>query len=453
MTHSQSRLNLRYCTIDGLLATPWTMIMLPGSFIMAPLLNQIYQVSPAWFGRISAMPAAANALQILLIPFLARFLTVRDLNLNAAWLNLGLWITALMSLFFLPIGDASSLFFLCFFGMISISSSLIGVAWPAWIADFVPDRIRGRYFGFRNRLTMVSTITFILIAILLLQIMGSNRTTYALLIGLAVGGRLFSVLIQHLIVSPDPTGGRLSHSNWWESLLRLKEEYALIRFVGFSGLVGFCGGFLATLTPLFAFNRLEITPTEFTGLSLTATISGMLAVRIWGKLVDQHGTKPVIILSLLLWKTFDFGWIVLTPATKYGLFLVWAVGGMMAAGFLLATFNMLLQLIPKESRTAGISLNLTVTSILTSISAVFAGELLSMGERSGWQMDLLYRWGIGIALICSMSCVLIVWTMREPKADPQRNTIPGAMRTLRQMSVNQGLAFFSNFTLQRRRGK
>lgn len=451
MSSTQSRLNLRYSTIEGLLATPWTMIMLPGSFIMAPLLNQVYQVSPAWFGRISAMPAAANALQIILIPFLARFLSVRDLNLNAAWLNVGLWITAVMSLFFLPTGDTSALFFLFFFGMISISSSLIGVAWPAWVADFVPDRIRGRYFGFRNRVTMFSTITFILLAILLLQMLGSNRTTYALLIGLAVTGRLFSVLIQHLIISPDPTGGRLSHSNWWQSLLGLKHEYAFIRFVSFGGLVGFCGGFLATMTPLFAFNQLGITATEFTGLSLTATVSGMMAVRVWGTLVDRHGTKPVLILSLLLWKLCDFGWIFLTPETKYGLFIVWAIGGAMAAGFLLASFNMLLLLIPKGARAAGISVNLTMTSILTSLSAIFAGELLSWGERAGWEMDNLYRWAIAAALACCLSCVLIVWTMQEPKADPSRNTIPGAMRTLRQMTVNTGLAFFSNFTLQRRR--
>jgi hypothetical protein len=41
--------------------------------------------------------------------------------------------------------------------------------------------------------------------------------------------------------------------------------------------------------------------------------------------------------------------------------------------------------------------------------------------------------------------------MREPETDPALNTIPGAMRTLRNLTVNQGVSFFSNSILIRRR--
>lgn len=86
---SQSRRNLRYSSLDGIFATPWSLLSLPGSFLMAGMLNSLFEVGPLWFGIITAMPALANALQMLLIPFMARFMNVRDLTLGQCWLNTG----------------------------------------------------------------------------------------------------------------------------------------------------------------------------------------------------------------------------------------------------------------------------------------------------------------------------------------------------------------------------
>lgn len=87
---SQTRTNLRTCSIDGILATPWSILSLPGSFLIASLLNLTFKVGPVWFGVIVSMPALANALSIFLVPWVGRFLNVREMTLTLSMMNAGI---------------------------------------------------------------------------------------------------------------------------------------------------------------------------------------------------------------------------------------------------------------------------------------------------------------------------------------------------------------------------
>jgi hypothetical protein len=63
----------------------------------------------------------------------------------------------------------------------------------------------------------------------------------------------------------------------------------------------------------------------------------------------------------------------------------------------------------------------------------------------------VYRGTMLTSILCSLLAPLILLKMQEPKTNPQLNAINGAMRTLRQVTVNQGLTFLSNATFVTRR--
>jgi hypothetical protein len=86
-----NRRNLLAGTGEGILATPWAFLSLPGNFVLAALLTQVYQLDTATYGLIASLPAWGNALQIFIIPWLARFLTPKELALGMSWFNIGLW--------------------------------------------------------------------------------------------------------------------------------------------------------------------------------------------------------------------------------------------------------------------------------------------------------------------------------------------------------------------------
>lgn len=450
---SQTRKNLKYCTTDGICAMPWFVLSLPGSFIAAGLLNSLFQIGPFWFGLVAAMPAIANAAHILIVPFFARFMKVRDMVIGFGWLNLGAWTSGMLGVAFMPTDDpkTAGLFFALLYGIISLSSSLMGIAWTAWVGDFVPSRLRGRYFGKRNRLTSLSTISFMLLSMGVLNYFEASRQAYLTLIGVAIAGRMISMMIIHLIQSPDPTGGSISQAKWAKEISDLRTHHTLLRFILFGTIAGFWLAGAGAIAALYAFNDLGATPAKFTSFSLAATVSGAICVPLWGKLIDRHGAIPIIMITFFAWRVGDLGWLLITPDTLNWMYLIWLWGGAMAMGYLLATFTVILKLIPKKSRSAGISLNLTATSIAGALAPLIIGVLISNAGEYGLSTTSAYRLGMGCCILGGLLAILILFRMQEPDTDPALNTVNGAMRTLRNLTVNQGVSIFSNSVLVRKR--
>ena len=455
-SQSQTASNLRCSSWDAAMATPWSLLSLPGSFLAAGFLNSLFHVGPIWFGLIAAMPAIANALQIFLVPVTARFLQVRDLTLSMGWLNAGLWLSGIVGMAFIPLDnhDQAGLFFTILFFLTSISLSMMALGWMTWVTDFVPVRIRGRYFGRRNRLANISTLGFILISLALLGISDASRGAYLAICGLAVLLRVASMMVQHLIVSPTPGGGSLASANWAKAITGLRRNRHLVRFILFGTLTGFWLGSLTTVAPLFALGPLGVSPAMFTGLALVSTIAGALFIRIWGELIDRHGAIPVVIICMASWRLIDYGWLLLTPSNTQYMYLMWAWGGIMGTGYLVASFNLLLKLVPPDRRAAGISLNLTATSVTAGLAPILVGLVVFLATRAGGDLIHTYRILFALANTGGLLTVLILWRLPEPQTAPDRNTIHGAMRTLRFLTVNQGLTFLSNatFVVRQRKG-
>ena len=440
-----TRDNLRYCTIDGALSSFWNISCLPGGFLMAALLTSFFKIDAFWFGLIVAMPGLANALHIFLIPLVVRFLSVRDLAISQGWLNAGLWIGVLVAIAFLPIGsDSTGLFFLISFALLSITLSLISVGWMSWLSDFVPSRIRGRYLSTRTRYCNLATLIYMLVCMGVLEFFGNERSAYLILIGIALLARILSMLNQHLIISPTPSGGAIATTHWFKEITALKKEKSLIKFVLFGTISGFFATFLGTITTLYALNMLAVSPAELTAYSVTAMLTSMFSLKLWGRLIDKHGNAPVLILCFLAWRIGDFSWILIKPETHNWLFPVWAWGGIMASGVFLASFNLLLKLIPKNSRSAGISLNITVTSVAMTFGPILAGSILAHAKTQGWELISTYHISFALALTASLLSLLILVRIREPETSPELNKVNETLRSLRYLAITQASIVFTS---------
>ena len=452
---NQTRLNLRTCTVDGIFATPWAVLSIPGGFLMAGLLNAFFNIGAFWFGIVSATPALANAMNIFLIPLVAKFMRVRDMTLCFSCINVGLWLSGIIAIAFLPTGNAQTagLFFAIFYGLTTLSLSLGAVGWGAWVGDFVPTEIRGRYMAGRNRYTNISTLAYMLISLWLLDRFDASRAAYIILVSIGVFGRLISVLVQFRIHSPDPTGGAVASANWTKEIHGLLKERMLMRFICFGAISGFFIGFSGALCPLYALQHLGASPAEFTGYSIAATLAGTLCVKLWGKLIDQHGAAPVVLICFFGWRLGDFAWTIITPETRIWMFAIWTWGGALATGYMLASFNLILKLIPAKNRSAGISLNLTIISIIATAAPILAGSLISWAEGQNYNIISTYRIAIGISCFGALLACFFMFGMKEPKTNPATNNVYGAMRTLRSLTVTQGLTFLGNTNFIARRKK
>lgn len=436
---------MRLGILEGLLATPWMLLALPAGFIMSALLTLYYDVSPIVYGLIASLPAWSNALQIVLTPVVAKFLNARDLALVLSWMNLGLWCMMAVILGYLPPEDskAAGQVFLIFFGLASLSSSLAGVGWTAWVQQWTPSKVRGSYFGNRNRLISIVTVCFLLIAMAALNWFSNSVWAYQSLIIVALLCRFFSLLYQHLIETPVESSGALVKEGWLHDLIGLRRHKTFLMVMAFGAWCGFWMSLTGPFVPRFVYTHLEVAPWQFALVNILATLSGALTLPMWGKVIDRHGCIPVMTISMLLWQVQNYMWCILTPGLAWLLYPMWIWGGMVGNAYMLGLFNLIFKVMPDEGRTAAISANMAITSIASATAPVLAGQLIAFGEAAGWDIDMIYRLGFAVVPTALMLALLLLRRIKEPETYGE-GAIMGAMRTVRQMLQLQGLNFLAN---------
>ncbi|MDP0499236.1 MAG: MFS transporter [Verrucomicrobiota bacterium JB022] len=448
------RANLTNCIIEGTFATPWVFLALPGNFLLSMLLVDRFGLDKATYGWIASLPFWANFLQVFIVPFLARYLTGRDLAVNMAWFNVGLWLTFVGFLPYVPTEDPGAVreLMLFFFTGICITASLVTVGWTAWTRDWVPTPLQSRYFGVRNRWINAATVAYlVLVAALAYDAEGSSIRHFQWLIGIGVVARLGSALWNNTIRTPGKDG-ELSRAHFWQNLRLLKGEKAFWRFVIFAAWVGFWISFISPFVPLYVYRHLDGTVFLMATLTILSTLMGAIAMPHVGRLVERHGARPVIMLSLVAWKGMDYTWLFLNPGNRWILYPLWCWGGTVSVGYLLGIFLLLMKLVPRHAKSAAISIHLAITSLGTAMGPVAAGWFLSQGQNWGLDEATLFRIGFALSFTFTIASILILRPVQEPNVKGEASML-GTMRSLRQLMLYTGMGAFLNTNLSRRHGR
>lgn len=443
---SDSRRNLRVGLIEGLLATPYTLVSIPGGFLLAALLTQRFSIESSTFGWIVSLPSWASALQALMLPMLARLVTAKDLALGMGWFNAGLWAMLVGSLGFLPADDsaATALFFMIFFMLASVSGAFQMVGWTTWVRDWVPKRLRGTYFGKRNSWISGFTLAFLLLVMLTLDLWKNSLAPYVGILGIMVALRCMSLLWQHGIRSRNDQAP-LAAKPLLRALAECHATPGLGSFILFSAWMNFWMSFTGPFSAIFTFEQLGLEPGTFALLTALGTISGVFGWTFWGRVADKTGAIPVIAIGGLLWETQNYLWAVLVPGNSWLLYPMFLWSGFFSVSFFMGSFNLLLNLVPEKSGMSAISLHLAFTSAAMAVAPILSGYLLEefVTKRGGGIG--IYHLGFAIKSTAFLLGLLLLIPIRET-GRTTRQSLPGAFRSVRQAMATQGLELFANLT-------
>jgi len=405
------------------------------------------------YGTIASLPAWSNALQIVLIPTLSRFLTPKDLAVGIGWLNIGLWSVFAAVLGYLPVDEPRRIIalFYIFFALTSLSQSLIGIGWTSWVREWVPRPVRGTYFGHRNRLISLVTVAFLILTMALFKIAPDSLWPYQALIGGAVFLRYGSLLWQYGIRTDSDRVDPVSQ-DWIRQIRDALQSRELLVFICFSAWTNFWLGFVGPFYPVFCFEELGLTAGNFTTLVILGSLAGMVAYAWWGRQVDRLGSLPILGVGLFLWEIQNYLWCILSPQTTWLLYPMWLWGGFFGVAYLLGSFSLLLKLILQSSRLAATSLYVAITSMTAALAPILAGALLNRFLPLAENRLDVYHLGFGVKTTAVLFGLFALRNFKEP-ARSTRGSAPGAFRPLRTLLTVLGPGFLPNFTPLSRRKK
>ncbi len=465
---SRLRRNLQYCLWEVMFGVPSMFLAAPGNVVMTVLLTRYFHLSVARFGILVSLQALFNALQVGVMPALNRHFTAKRLALVGGWVHCATVFALVGVLPFLRQDGTHGVFFILigFFAVQAAAMSLIAVSWTSWVQEFAPERIRGKYFGRRNAAQQVATVVFLIFVGWWLAQDGEGGEK-GLLFGLAMllGGsmlmRVSSLCMQGKTYSPvdlavkagdGAAGGvqRATNRSWQWQLQRILEQPQFLRYLWFGAAFGFTINLMGPFFNVFMLDVLRMSVSQVTTLVVLSSITGAAAMVGWGPFIDRYGNRPVMVFCLITWMMNGYLWTVTTPERLWVLYLMWAVAGVFAAGFMQGLFGLLLKIVPPEAKTTAISVNMAVTALPATVAPIMGGWLLDMALAQGWDKLTVYQWGAAIYHTLIMSTVMLLLRVTEPKSQPISQLV-GAMRSYRNVVSVLGLTFLVDYLFYRRR--
>ncbi len=464
------RERLRLATLAGVVDTPFATLT-GGAF--ATLLALALGAGPLTIGLLAALPSGAALAPLAMAPWIERA-PRRRVALAGLGLARLLWLAPL-GLLFAPAEWPRGALFLAAATLSAVAGAAGGLAWLGWLAAMVPVRVRGRYFGGRGFATGLASAVAsagagpLLDGRLAAWVPGGSNGRLAVVFGLAVGFGLAGVAALARIEDPAEDEGRgtqrpagagraaaagigagaaprrradrlVGPAAWRAATSR----YGIGRYLAFSLFWNIALHIGGPFIPVYLLRELRLSAGTVGLLGTVTTGASLLTVRAWGRLVDERGSRAVMLGTGVVAATFPAWWLAagLLPAAPFAV-ATHAASGAVWSGFNLAAGNLTLALVPRERNAVPLALVGAASGIGGVLGPVAGGLLLDLLQAHPERAGRLGAYGT--LFLLSSGCRLAAWALllgiREPRpgtaARPTR-TQPGLLVFARRQLSGAG---------------
>lgn len=330
-------------------------------------------------GLLATLPQVFEAIaQWISALALDRFRSRRSVMVFWASVQALLWLPIALLPFFLDPGNIAAVSLICLVTLNHMATGFIHPVWSSLMGDLVPLRIRGRYFGSRNRLTGMSSFFGLLLgggALHFFQNAGIAATGFLVVFMVAMGARALSILWMRGYADPPYHVQPEAVFSFWQFLRRAPHSnYA--KFVFFFAFTNFSVSFSSPYFALYMLRDLQMTYLEFTAISAMATMSQFLTFRYWGKISDRFGNKKILNLCGVGIGIVPLCWLFSTNILYICAIQIYA--GIVWSGFNLAAANFIFDACSPAKRARCVAYRGIINSVFVLAGSLAGGMVAGL---------------------------------------------------------------------------
>jgi MFS family permease len=248
-----------------------------------------------------------------------------------------------------------------------------GPAWTSLMADHIPARSRGKYFGWRNRLLGMITVVCAFLAGFILNIFGKEKLYgFIVIIGLAFVSRLVSWYFLSKMYEPPIKVTKEHYFTFWDFIKRTRESN-FAKFVIYVASISFAQNISGPFFAVYMLRDLNLSYGMYTIIVTSSTIATLLTMGIWGRHADVVGNIKVIRFTSFLIPVIPMLW--LFSQNIVYLIVIQLFAGYVWAGFNLSIFNFVYDAVIPEKRTRCVSYFNVINGTAICCGALLGGFL------------------------------------------------------------------------------
>jgi MFS family permease len=346
--------------------------------------------------------------------FVARLLEIlkdrRKIIVATSFIHAILWIPLLL----IPYLNPNQKFLLIVY--VSIQTMVVQIMQPignSLLGDIVPAHERGRFFGLRNRVTGAVSFVAALTAGLTLNYMSPKHPFlgFTILFSIAFVTRAISGVFKSMLANPEPDLAHAEKFSIVDFVKRMdKTNYG--HFVIYIVLFKFATYIAAPFFAVYMLKNLHFTYLQFTIFIAAELIASFIAMGIWGKVIDEKGTKYVLYIGGMLTPLIPFMWLFST--NFYYLLITELFSGFVWAAFNLSASNFIFDAVKPENRVRCIAYYKFFEGIAIFIGAAIGGFLIDKLPAWIFATSILLVFLISGILRLAVSLVLLP-TLKEAR--------------------------------------
>ena len=395
------RTSLKASTLDGVFAAIF--VSITSGVLLTNFLLEL-GASSVQIGMLSSIPMLMNLLQPLGV-YIAERTTSR--RLYGLWIFLParlLWLILVLGIGWISWSTTDPHRLVSWtLGMVfasNILSALGGTSWLSWISALVPHKLRGRYFGFRNSASGLTTLISVpLLGFAVSAWPSGTLQGYAVVMFLAVVAGLVSLGCQFCMADVNP---QLPQQVWSKpkDILGLGKENTecqrpkvsilkdsnFLKFLLYFGLWMFAVNLSGPFFNLYLLDDLGLNLNWVTAYTSLAAGANLVMLLLWGKLADRVGNRPLLLLVGILVAVTPLFW--LGARTNSVSLWVWLplihlLSGGTQATIDLCSSNIQMELAPVERPSQYFALAAAVAGVCGGLGTTFGGFLTQLDYIGG----------------------------------------------------------------------
>jgi MFS family permease len=382
-------------------------------------------------GMIRAAPQLAGLLRIGAPAFIGRWIDRKRFCLGAYLLSalalLGVPLLAMPG--WLPSDRVTLALLVALWGVYHLLEYLGSVALWSWIADLVPQRIRGAFLGRRERWMVTGqAAAFIASGVFIYawrrQHPLPDRAWIGYALPAAVGAGFMLLAVLPLARMP----GLVSRSapqarSALAAILAPLADSAFLRLLAFGCWFSISNGITLPVQEMYPRHVLAV-EYAFLATSILATAmrcgQWLVSPRL-GRLADRWGNRPVMIGSLAIVAAGPLFFFLASPARPAWLAGAW-IAWIAFAGLNVCLPNLTLKLAPPRCNASYIATYYAVTGLCMSLATVAGGRLYDLFGRQRYaigaglpSLDYAHAAFLASWLLRSLGVLLLLWVVIEPR--------------------------------------
>jgi MFS family permease len=294
----------------------------------------------------------------------------------------------------------------------------------SWMAVLVPDRLRGRYFGFRNSVvTFTNLVGVPLLGLAVSKWPGGSLSGFGVVLVVGVVFATLSLIFQFWITDVNPqvvhaADSDTDHGSPLKKVFSFLKDANFLRFLFYSSFWSFAVNISAPFFNLYLLGDLNLDVSVVTLYNSLGAGANLLMLMFWGRLADRIGNRPLMLESgtspIFLWAWFP---------------LLHILGGATWAAIDLCSGNLMMSVTPLRNQSIYFAVAAAVPGITGAIGITVGGYIASLTNFGGLPM------AFAISAVLRLLALLPLVFVHEQRAVPVSELMRVLIPTLKRQAA------------------